>query len=207
LFTCCLGFADDNWTDGTQSFVFAFDSPSIRDVSGYGFTTTTIHEVGHHLGLSHPHDGYDYEADVDYGPGDEFYFAWSGDESNSMMSYIDLNWDFSQFDMDNMGRYLTSHYINQANTILAKIYASPRLGRAQAALEAADGYAAMALDEYAAMEYQHAAQHAKMAYESVLAGAALAGVQVEPQSWQADYKAKGISDKFVDSVDYQRSKP
>ena len=42
-----------------------------------------------------------------------------------MMSYIDLNWDFSQFDMDNMNRYLTSIYINQANTILAKIYASP----------------------------------------------------------------------------------
>jgi hypothetical protein len=59
----------DNWADGTQSFVFAFDSPSIRDVSGYGFTTTTIHEVGHHVGMSHPHDGYDYEADVDFGPG------------------------------------------------------------------------------------------------------------------------------------------
>jgi hypothetical protein len=29
-----------------------------------------------------------------------------------MMSYIDLNWDFSQFDRDNMNRYLTSVYIN-----------------------------------------------------------------------------------------------
>lgn len=105
LFTCCLGFADDNWADGTQSFVFAFDSPSVRDVSGYGFTTTTIHEVGHHVGMSHPHDGYDYEADVDFGPGGPYYFAWSGDESNSMMSYIDLNWDFSQFDRDNMNRF------------------------------------------------------------------------------------------------------
>ena len=80
LFTCCLGFADDNWADGTQSFVFAFDSPSVRDVSGYGFSTTVIHEVGHHLGMSHPHDGYDFGADVDFGPSDQFYFAWSGDE-------------------------------------------------------------------------------------------------------------------------------
>jgi len=40
-----------------------------------------------------------------------------------------------------------------------------------------------------------------------LAAAKAAGVQVEPQSWQADYKAKGASTKFVDSVDYQRSKP
>ncbi|HSM71968.1 MAG TPA: hypothetical protein VK851_10535, partial [Anaerolineales bacterium] len=35
LFTCCLGFADDDWATGTQSFVFAFDAPFIRD-AGYG---------------------------------------------------------------------------------------------------------------------------------------------------------------------------
>ena len=46
-----------------------------------------------------------------------------------------------------------------------------------------------------------------MAYEDVLAAAAQINVKVEPQSWQADYKAKGQSGKFVDSVDYQRSKP
>ena len=34
-----LGFADDNWTDGTQSFVFAFDDPLIREL-GFGFTDT-----------------------------------------------------------------------------------------------------------------------------------------------------------------------
>jgi hypothetical protein len=91
LVTCCLDYADYNWADGTQSFVFAFDSSGIRNVSGYGFSTTTIHEVGHHVGMSHPHDGYDYAANLDFGPGDDYYFAWSGDESSSMMSYIDLN--------------------------------------------------------------------------------------------------------------------
>ena len=45
-----------------------------------------------------------------------------------------------------------------------------------------------------------------MAYEDVLAAAQI-NVKVEPQSCQADYKAKGQSGKFVDSVDYQRSKP
>ncbi len=207
LFTCCLGFADDDWATGTQSFVFAFDSPGVRDFSGYGFTTTTIHEVGHHLGMSHPHDGYDYEANIDFGPGDEFYFAWSGDESNSMMSYIDLNWDFSQFDRDNMNRYLTAIYINQANAILADIYASPMAGAASNLLTSADNHAAMALSAYAAMDYAGAALHAKAAYEDVLAAAGAINVMVEPQSWQADYKAKGASGKFVDSVDYQRSKP
>ena len=207
LFTCCLGFADDNWADGTQSFVFAFDSPSVRDVSGYGFTTTTIHEVGHHVGMSHPHDGFDYETDVDFGPGGPYYFAWSGDESNSMMSYIDLNWDFSQFDRDNMNRYMTSIYINQANTILADIYASPKAGQVAGLLTSADGHAAAALVAYEAMAYDDAAAHAKAAYDDVLAAAAEINVKVEPHSWQADYKAKGRSDKFVDSVDYQRSKP
>ena len=207
LFTCCLGFADDNWSDGTQSFVFAFDSPSVRDVSGYGFTTTTIHEVGHHVGMSHPHDGYDYETDVDFGPGGPYYFAWSGDESNSMMSYIDLNWDFSQFDRDNMNRYMTSVYINQANTILADIYASPKAGQVAGLLNSADNHAAAALVDYDAMAYDSAAAHAKAAYDDVLAAAAEINVKVEPQSWQADYKAKGQSAKFVDSVDYQRSKP
>lgn len=207
LFTCCLGFADDDWATGTQSFVFAFDSPSVRDVSGYGFTTTVIHEVGHHIGMSHPHDGYDYEADIDFGPDGDFYFAWSGDESNSMMSYIDLNWDFSQFDRDNMNRYMTSVYLNQANTILADIYASARAGQAASLLTSADNNAAMALSAYASMDYAGAASYAKQAYDDVLAAAAQINVQVEPQSWQADYKAKGESTKFVDGVDYQRSKP
>lgn len=206
LFTCCLGFADDNWADGTQSFVFAFDAPFIRD-AGYGFTTTTIHEVGHHIGLSHPHDGYDYEADIDFGPGDEFYFAWSGDESNTMMSYIDLNWDFSQFDRDNMNRYLTSVYINQANVVLEKIYASPRAAQVAAQLLEADDHAAAALAAYDDMDYLSAAGEAQTAYQIVLDAAAAINVQIEPQAWQADYRAKGASGKFVDEVDYQRFKP
>ncbi len=206
LFTCCLGFADDNWADGTQSFVFAWDAPFIRDL-GYGFSTTTIHETGHHLGLSHPHDGYDFESDVDFGPGGPYYFVWSGDETNSVMSYIDLNWDFSQFDRDNMNRYLTSIYINQANMILADIYLSPRAGRVSGLLESADSHAAMALAAYAAMDYAGAVFHAKMAYGDVLSAADEINVKVEPQAWQADYKAKAVSDKFVDHVDYQRNKP
>jgi hypothetical protein len=115
--------------------------------------------------------------------GGPYYFVWSGDEINSIMSYIDLNWDFSQFDRDNMNRSLTSIYINQANMILADIYRSPRAGTVSGLLLSADGHAAMAL---AADEIN---------------------VKVEPQAWQADYKAKAVSDKFVDPVDYQRNKP
>lgn len=196
-----LGFADDNWADGTQSYVFSFLSPALR-AAGYGFTTTTIHEVGHHLGMSHPHDGYDSELDLDYGGEGSFYFAWSGDESNSIMHYLDLADAFSQFDRDNMNRWLTASYINQANSILTKVYKSPRVSQQAAALLAADAKAATALAQYQAMNYGAAVATAKAAYTQVLAAAAAINVQVEPQAWQADYKAKGKSSKFIDTVDY-----
>jgi hypothetical protein len=198
-----LGFADDNWRDGTQSYVFAFLSPLLRS-AGYGFTTTSIHEVGHHLGMSHPHDGFDSETGVDYSATGAFYFANSGDESNSIMSYTDLNADFGQFDRDNMARYLTVGYINQANTILRSIYASPRAGSAATTLTSADVQAASALSAYAAMDYASAVSRAKLAYLKVLAAAAQAGVHVEPQNYTADYKAKARSSKFIDTVNYKR---
>jgi hypothetical protein len=40
--------------------------------------------------MSHPHDGYDSIIGVDYRPGDEFFYAWTGDESHSIMGYLDL---------------------------------------------------------------------------------------------------------------------
>jgi hypothetical protein len=120
------------------------------------------------------------------------------------MSYIDLNNDFGQFDRDNMGRFLTAGYINQANAILATIYNSGRAGNASAALTAADARAAAALTAFAAMNYTTAATQAKLAFDNVVAAAAQAGVKIEPQSYTADYKAKGRSPKYVDTVDYKR---
>ena len=99
-----------------------FTGPEIRS-SGYGFTTTAIHELGHHFGLSHPHDGYDSATGVDYGPGGDFYFAWLGDEAHSMMSYIDVAWEFGQFDQDNMYRYEFAGYLNWSNEMLDDVLA------------------------------------------------------------------------------------
>jgi hypothetical protein len=67
---------------------FSFVSPGIVE-SGYGLTTTMIHEYGHHSSMSHPHDGYGPATGVDFAPTGDSFFAWLGDESNSMMSYID----------------------------------------------------------------------------------------------------------------------
>ena len=63
--------------DGTQSFVFSFVSQGVVD-SGYGLTTTQIHEFGHHFGMSHPHDGFDSETGIDYEPTGPFFLAWAG---------------------------------------------------------------------------------------------------------------------------------
>jgi hypothetical protein len=172
-----LGFADDNWADGTQSGVFSFVSPGVV-AAGYGLSTTEIHEFGHHIGMSHPHDGYDYETGGDYGPGGDTYFANSGDESNSMMSYIDLNWDFSQFDLDNMNRYQAAAHIANANAIAADVLASPNAKAASADLRSADAEIGLAKTALANHDYEGAFAHAKSAYGYVRAGAAKAGVQV-----------------------------
>jgi hypothetical protein len=173
-----LGFADDNWRNGTQSFVFSFVSPAIAE-SGYGLSTTEIHEYGHHLNLSHPFDGFDYETNTDFGWDGKFYFTGVGNEVNSMMSYVDLNWDFSQFDRDNTDRFQAAAYINNANALAKRILDSPQAERAKSELEAADRYYGEAKSALAAHDYARTFHNAKRAYEAVLDGAREAGVKVE----------------------------
>lgn len=170
-----LGFADDNWMDGTQSFVFAFDSPGAR-AAGYGFSTTVVHEVGHHIGLSHPHDGYDSELGLDYGPTGEFLFAWSGDESNSTMSYIDLNISFSQFDMDNLHRWEFAGYLNKANNLLDDILAHPDATSVQDLVAQAETYAMQAIESFNNWDYLAAATNARLAYEQIALAAEMLGI-------------------------------
>jgi hypothetical protein len=173
-----LGFADDNYRNGTQSFVFSFISPGIVKL-GYGLSTTEIHEYGHHLNLSHPFDGFDYQTKTDYGPKGPYYLALTGNEVNSTMSYVDLNWDFSQFDRDNTNRFQAAGYINNANALAKRILASPGAGRAEADLRAADRYYGQAKSALARHDYYATFDNAKRAYESVLKGAHKAGVKVE----------------------------
>lgn len=177
-----LGFADDNWQDGTQSGVFSFVSPGIVS-AGYGLTTTMIHEYGHHTSLSHPHDGYDPQTGVDYGPENEFYFAWLGDMSNSMMSYIDLNWDFSQFDRDNTARHHAAGFVLVANDVAAAIEGEPG---ADAALTSADASIVAAQAAFAAHDYDGALFAAEAGYRTLLAWADANGVDVaieDPGAW------------------------
>jgi hypothetical protein len=173
-----LGFADDNWVDGTQSIIVNAVSPGIVE-AGYGLTTTQIHEYGHHFGMSHPHDGFDWETGVDYEPTGPFFFAWSADEQNSMMSYIDLNWDFSQFDRDNAARFQAAAFIANANVIAGRVLESKRAQRAARLLAQADEAVGRAEEAIADHRYADTWREARAAYELVLRGADRTGVAVE----------------------------
>ncbi len=172
-----LGLAEDNWADGTQSVVLAFLTPA--DVArGHGLTGTQIHEVGHHLGLSHPHDGYDPAEDVDFVASGEFFFAWVGDEVNSIMSYIDVNFDFSVFDRDNMDRYQAAAHLRSANAIAADVLASGNATAGLAELARADQDAGEAQTALSAHDYPGAFAEARSAYRHTMKAADLAGVEV-----------------------------
>jgi hypothetical protein len=176
-----LGYADDNWVDGTQSYVFEFDSPDIRDL-GFGFTTTTTHEVGHHLGLSHPHDGYDPSTGLDYDAVGDFYYAWSGDESNTIMNYLGTSNGFGVFDHDNMGRYEFAGYLNWSNDLAGQLEGRSLSWAQHEALARADRLAAEAKAAFRAWHPTAAAGFARQAYELVGAVAADEGVSLGTRS-------------------------
>lgn len=143
-----------------------------------GPTWLLTHEVGHHLGLSHPHDGYDSETQTDFSGYGETYFAWEGDYSDSVMSYATDQGDYSQFDRDAIDRDMTTVFINQANRILADIQSSDRADKGRDKVQKADRAAGAALAAMAAMDYRAAAADAAAAYRLVVEAAKQAGVPV-----------------------------
>jgi len=138
--------------------------------------------------MSHPHDGHDSETGIDYEPTGPYHFAWSGDENNSIMSYIDLNWDFSQFDRDNMNRYMAAAFARSSNQVAADILADPDAGKASDELAAADDLLGLSKLAFRSHRYLAAAFAADAAYAQVRRGARQAGVPVvgSTEGWQVD---------------------
>jgi hypothetical protein len=170
-----LGFADDNWVNATQSGVFSFVYPEVVPL-GYGATTTNIHEYGHHSSMSHPHDGLDPATGVDYGPTGEFNYAWLGDMSHTIMSYMDLTTEFGQFDRDNSARHHAAGYAKIANEV-AKLPGGD--------LGVAENKLWMAQMAFANHDYEGALVYAKEAYgAAVAAKGGLAAIPIlEPSTW------------------------
>jgi hypothetical protein len=170
-----LGFADDNWVDGTQTLVFAFDAALYRTL-GYGFTGTIIHEVGHHTGLSHPHDGYDSELDLDYGPAGPLLFAWEGDESDTVMHYLKLTNSFGEHDQDNMRRWEIAGYLNWSNALVADVLGNDDADRVRPLILAADALAARAQTRFKNWRYLEAVADARGAYSLLVTAADIINV-------------------------------
>jgi len=95
-----------------------------------------------------------------------------------MMSYIDLNWDYSQFDLDNANRFQATAYMKVANAIAADVLASPAANKATGDLQRADAEFAAAQAAMAAHDYVGTFDHAKLGYAYVRSAAAKAGVTV-----------------------------
>ncbi|HEY0285337.1 MAG TPA: hypothetical protein VGC23_08110, partial [Vicinamibacterales bacterium] len=173
-----LGFADDNWVDGTQTFVFAFGADIYRD-SGFGFTATVIHEVGHHIGMSHPHDGYDSELALDYGASGEYYYAWEGDESDTVMQYLSITNKFGEHNRDNMYRWETAGYLNWSNALAGAIMDSEDADDVFYLVQAADFLAQRARSRFNSWQYLTAVTDARLAYGLLVTAANHIGVSSE----------------------------
>ncbi|WP_019586503.1 hypothetical protein [Deinococcus apachensis] len=177
-----LGRAINEGVTGTQAMTLNFLTPALN-AAGYGFTDTVVHESGHHLSQSHPHDGYDSERDEDYGPSGDTRFADIGDEVSSVMSYNNLAKTFGQFNLDAQYRDLTTAYLTNANAILALTRSAGKVADVRSAAQGADQTFRSAVNAYNARQYRAAADLAHQGYRAVLDAARAAGVSVEGYRW------------------------
>ena len=64
-------------------------------------------------------------------PSGQFEFAWSGDESHTVMHYLASSNGFGRFDRDNVYRWETAGYLNWSNAVLGDILADRDAHRVQ----------------------------------------------------------------------------
>lgn len=172
-----LGYADDDWQSGTPTYVFAFDTPYYRSI-GYGFSTTVVHEFGHHIGMSHPHDGYDSESETDFEGSGDTYFAWSGDESETIMAYNDLTGTFGWFDRDNMNRFLTGRYLARTTQILAQTAQAAPSAEGRTMMDRAKQNISDARSAFQKQNWENSAKLARAGFEQAWLAAQSAGLNL-----------------------------
>lgn len=74
-----------------------------------GFTFVSMHEIGHGLGLSHPHDGYTWGEGAFLSKKGYFRY-WLWDMTNTQMTYADQPHEISKMDVDSMQRASITGY-------------------------------------------------------------------------------------------------
>src|SRR5262249_24831135 len=174
--------------ENRQNFVFTSTTPAFNAV--FGHSTVLEHEVVHHLGLSHSFNGYQCVTEpcdiiIPFGTINLTWFGISGGYVSGLMTTVRLNNDYSRFELDNLQRYLTWEYLDVSNFIVAQIAESPRSGAVAAAVTQADARAGAALAAYQSYDYAAAEQHARTAYDGLVAAAAQINVQLAPEAYQA----------------------
>jgi hypothetical protein len=138
-----LGLAHDDFLMGNNA-----DPPQYN--RGIGFTQITIHEVGHMVGLMHPHE-----------------YGSLGDYVSSVMSYYAYEYSFSRFDCDAVQRSQADQLIIEASSALeqAKATAADRSISFELSdkLKSAEDLLRKAEQQYSMMNYASALQYAKTA--------------------------------------------
>jgi hypothetical protein len=135
-----IGSTDPDFQTGEPAFVTELDVAPPPYISLYSITSTTIHETGHFVGLSHPHDGYDSTSGIDFNPEGAFNFAWDSDESATPMSYLPDGGSltFDRFDRDNMSRWQVGRLLDLADADAAAILSGNHSSQIDAQLAEAD---------------------------------------------------------------------
>ncbi len=138
-----LGLAHNDFLMGNEA-----DAPQLN--KGIGFTQVTIHEVGHMVGLMHPHE-----------------YGSLGDYVSSVMSYYAYEYSFSRFDCDAVQRSQADQLIMEASSTLkqAKATSADRSISFELSdkLKSADDLLRKAEQQYSMMNYASALQYAKTA--------------------------------------------
>src|SRR5262249_5698633 len=150
------------------------------------------HEIGHHLGFSHSFGGYQCMTDtclpgqyIPYYANGFNFFSRVGMYTTGLMTYVNVNNDYSRFELDNMQRWLTWEELDLSNFILTQIGQSPRAPSVAGAITQADVQAGNALAAYKAYDYESAQKYARAAYDGLVAAAGAINVQLSPSAYQA----------------------
>lgn len=172
------GIALDDFHSGVPTIVTTVDTAQARQNSqDLAYTFLLMHEAGHFIGLSHPHDGVDPEQLIQWSPFGSFDFARAGDQSATVMSYVPgAPRSFSVFDQDNLARWHVARLLFLADVDASRVLAQPANAQANAYLRTADAAFTAALAAMRLEQWVTAGSFAASGYRDIQRADAKAGI-------------------------------